>query len=765
MPLRRLLPLLLAALLLTGQALATWSIVVVNRRTGEVCIASATCLENFNLRKGIGVVAAEVGGGATQSLAVASATRKWIHDLMLEGVPPEEILDIIAVGDPLWPVRQIGLVDMAGRAVTYSGWQCGTWFGGVTGAQGDYVYAIQGNVLTGQPVVDQCELAFLNANGDLGQKVMAAMEAARAMGGDGRCSCDAWQPERCGAPPPNFSKSAHVAFILIARPGEQEICIPAGCAGGDFYLGLNYATQTASDPDPVLLMQQDYAAWRLALQGRPDAMHSTVWPDVLAVPAQGAAPVLYELDLADVDGVPLAQGGAAITLAHDPRSAGVATLGQVVDHGDGTYTVEVLPGDGAGTDLLRFGVDDGIHPVTLWPPARLLRDPGPTAPLLAGAPPALPGPALRTALHLSPDGLSLWTIGSSGAGTQLLVQTRAAAGAPFGAPSAVDLGGFDPARVNDLAVSADGLRILFSADPHAGGPQRIWRATRASTAVGFDAPFHDPDLNSGAGDACPALSADELEVVFASERDGGWDLWRARRLSSTGRFEPPEKLHALSLPFADEFAPQRDEGGARLWFTRRPAGESARLMEARLRPEGVYAPASPAAGLHDGRERVAVAVESGEGPVWSLEWGSVLLPPLTQPRAPGSLAVDVEALSAAAGGTATFALDCGAAFAGAPYRLLPGAPGFSTLYAAGVVLPFERSAAIEAWVRDPANAAFLPGFAGALDPQGRAAAQWILPAGSATGSALIGRSVVVLGWSQSGSTTFLSNAVTVAVEP
>jgi len=740
--LKRTLPLLIAVTLLASQALATWSIVVVNRRTGEVCVASATCIENFNLRNGIGVMTSEIGCGATQSFAVAAITRKRIHDMMLEGVPPQEILDAIAIGDSLWAGRQIGLVDMAGRAVSYSGASCGTWFGGVTGEQGDYVYAIQGNVLTGQPVVAQCEAAFLAHGGDLGQKVMAAMEAAMLMGGDGRCSCSPQFPEQCGSPPPNFTKSAHVAFFLIGRPGEEEICGNFGCAGGDFYLALNKASLTAADPDPVLVLRQEFDAWRLTLQGRPDAMHSTVWPASARVASAGGPTLQFELDLSDVDGLAVQLGGATITLEHDLRSAGLATLGQVFDHNDGTYTVEVVPGVGVGADLLRFVVDDGIHAVTLWPPTRLLHDPGSPAPLLAATPLAgLAGLSQPQAAQLSDDRLTAWLVAEAGGSAQLFTTTRTQPDAAFGTPSAVDLGGFPVTRISDLCVSADGLRILFSAG--GGGPQRLWSAARASGAVGFDAPILIADLNSGAGDTQPALSPDELELSFASHRDGSWDLWRAQRLTPTARFFPPEKISSLSRPNADEFAPQYDEGGARLWFARRDAGAPTRAMTAELQEDGEFAAAQAAPGVHGTADRLPVAVEGAEGPVWFLATTGAGTALEAQARTHDSLTADADTLSAASGGVLSFALDAGPAWAGAAYRLTAGAPGVTVLQSAGIVLPFDRDARIDAWLQDPAHAPSLPGFSGALDTQGRASAQWILLSGSLSNSVLIGRSFAI----------------------
>src|SRR5690606_38794760 len=105
----------------------------------------------------------------------------------------------------------------------------GAWAGGLTGQfnythaghESTIVYAIQGNILTGAPVVQQALQAVQNTSGDLTARMMAGMQAARAMGGDGRCSCPG-NPTGCGAPPPSSSKSAHIAYMLTARAGDRE---------------------------------------------------------------------------------------------------------------------------------------------------------------------------------------------------------------------------------------------------------------------------------------------------------------------------------------------------------------------------------------------------------------------------------------------------------------------------------------------------------------------------------------------------------------
>ena len=761
---QRLLPILFALVFLASQALGTWSLVVVNLRTGEVCLASATCLENINLLNFIGMVASETGIGATQSYAVPASTRLKIHELMLQGVPPEEILSIISVGDSIWTRRQIGLVDLTGRAVTYSGPNCGTWFGGVTGQQGDFVYAIQGNVLTGSPVVANCEAAFLSTHGDMGQKVMAAMEAAMLMGGDGRCSCSPSQPESCGSPPVPGGKSAHVGCFVIVRPGDDEICNNQGCAGGDFYLRLNYINLDRNDPDPVLIMRQDFDAWRAALPGRPDAVNSTVWPPAATVAANSGDVVSFLLDLSDVDNHAVQTGGAAISMLHDSRSAGLSSLLNVTDHQDGTYTVEVQSGASPGLDFLRFVVNDGIRPVTLWPPTRLLHAAAPSTPTAAGASVAgLTGFTDLIAAHLSPDGLDSWLVADQGAGRELLHLTRPSPAAAFGAPAAFLIGTFPSQRLTDVWVSADGLRTVFSAYDTPLGVSHVYSSSRLDTVSNFDEPLLLDVLDSGAGEQGLDLSDNELEIVFASRRDGNWDLMRARRLSRTARFFPPEKIQALSTP-ENEMSPVWEAGSTRLIFSRGPATGDSWLHESTRDEEDAFGASRLLPGIAPADGGQVQAVDPSNLALWVIEPGSSGRALASFARPVGSLISSPATLSAAAGGAVTFALDAGIAFSLARYSMLAGLPGAAILDP-GLVLPFTRSQQVDAVLTNPAHAQIFQGRTGVLDGQGRAGAQWNLPPGFLAGPGMIGRTIEVAFAAKSGSQRFVSQAQGITIEP
>ncbi len=370
---------LLAFLLVTftamTPAMATWSIVITNTLTGEVIVASATCIEQFDLLAGLPVVRVDLGGAAAQSMIDTGAVnRKKIWNKFGQGIRPNTILSDLAGGDPWHKFRQYGIVDFDNTPATFTGSGAGAAKKGVTGVVGELRYSIQGNVLTAPAVIDAAELALLTSPGDMGQRVMAAMEAARALGGDGRCSCSQAAPTSCGAPPPGFTKSAHIGFLVIARHGDTDgVCTgPLGCANGNYYLTENVIAG-ASAPDPILTLAANHAAWRANLAGHPDHVKTRVTRTASQLPADGAATATIFVELRDVDDIPITTGGATLTLTQ----AGVplTTLGPVTDLGNGTYSFDVIAGTSSGLETIDVRVDDGTVQATLYPPVTLTIDP------------------------------------------------------------------------------------------------------------------------------------------------------------------------------------------------------------------------------------------------------------------------------------------------------------------------------------------------------------------------------------------------------
>ena len=367
-----LLPLILLGALV-ARLPATWSMILIDTRTGEIAVASATCLTGFDLAVWVPVVVVGKGAGCAQSFVDPSGVnRQRIFNELRNGTDPARILELLEQGDPQHQTRQYGIVDLQGRAIGFTGTGAGPYADHRTGRIGDIVYAVQGNVLTGAAVLAAAELAIVTTQGDLATKMMAAMEEARRFGGDGRCSCDENDPIRCGAPPPSFRKSADVAFMIVARPGDRDgSCNPAaGCASGSYYMRLNVANQSRAAPDPVIQLRSLFDQWKQNEIGRPDHVLSTAILETPDLPFDGASTVNLRITLRDREGNQLPTGGATISIAQDPNAVQVG-VGTPVDNGDGTYDVPITAGTSTGFADLSVTVDDGRSARQLSPSTRI----------------------------------------------------------------------------------------------------------------------------------------------------------------------------------------------------------------------------------------------------------------------------------------------------------------------------------------------------------------------------------------------------------
>ncbi|TAH38084.1 MAG: DUF1028 domain-containing protein [Planctomycetota bacterium] len=761
------LALLLALLLLVAPAWATWSIVVVNTATGEVCVASATCLTGFNLKVWTPVLIPEVGGGAAQSFVDSVGTnRMLIYDQLLLGNDPQEILVLLS-SDGLFQSRQYGIVDLAGRPVSFTGTNDGPWAGGVTGQVGTLVYAIQGNVLTCPSVVTDAELALISTPGDLSQKVMAAMEAAAAQGGDGRCSCDTIQPDRCGCVTTwPAARSAYVAYFLLSRPGDARGPCDAtrGCAQGDYYLDINLPNRGAGGPEPIVEMRQRYDLWRAGQIDRPDALLSQVQASVPALPAGSGQIVTLKVDLSDVDATPLSSGGATVSIQHDARSSGQASVYQVIDNQDGTYEVELNSGAVPGVDRIRVIVDDGVRPVTLWPPVELRYTPPAQLPYDNPEPvPGLNAGRSDSQPFLLPDGLTAYLLSDRGLDhVRVMRATRASAGDPFGA--AVDVPGLDiPGFAwSDLWVSADELRVVFSGTESGAGVERLYRSQRTSTALRFDAPLPVAELNSDLNDGGPWLSADELTLYFHSARDGGFDLWRAERLSPEAFWFPPVKLADLSGADDEQF-PAPVDGGTRLLYALGAPGVPLGIHYGVLPAEGDFTSAGPLPGVM----HALVTSEVAATVVGDELWYSSLQPSeadVVRARASASsLRASATQISVAAGGRVDFLLEAGVPFGGARYSLLAGGSGPTPgLAYNAAVLPLAFDAAT---VLSQRGLPELQNFSGNLNFAGRSFAALVIAAGSQIKAELLDRDYLFAFLASNSGHLFVSNSVSVRLLP
>src|SRR5690606_34881004 len=160
---------LIGLLLLALPASATWSILIINLATGEIAVGIATCLTGFDLRPNTVVVVPGFGVAAAQSFVGPLSLRELIRTQILNGTSANQILTLLANADTGHQSRQYGIASLIGGTATFTGTGAGAWAGGLTGQTGSLLYTVQGNVLTGQPVITAAEQAILTTPGDLAE--------------------------------------------------------------------------------------------------------------------------------------------------------------------------------------------------------------------------------------------------------------------------------------------------------------------------------------------------------------------------------------------------------------------------------------------------------------------------------------------------------------------------------------------------------------------------------------------------------------------
>jgi uncharacterized Ntn-hydrolase superfamily protein len=124
---------------------------------------------------------AGVGAVATQAMANYNYGPSGL-ELMAQGKTADETVDVLTSADEDREHRQVGVVDGRGRAATFTGSECFEWAGGVTGEH----YAAQGNILVGGETVEAMARTYEEAGGDLATRLLSALDAGQAAGGDAR---------------------------------------------------------------------------------------------------------------------------------------------------------------------------------------------------------------------------------------------------------------------------------------------------------------------------------------------------------------------------------------------------------------------------------------------------------------------------------------------------------------------------------------------------------------------------------------------------
>ena len=255
--------------------MATFSIVAVDTNTGEVGSAGGSCIAGSII---ISDIHPGVGAIHTQAYYLP-ANQNYAASLMDQGYSPNEIIQLLEENDiqnnP--SIRQYGIADLyssiyygmlyeeecleiegtvwngnsnsgelgecsdavISRSASFTGNNCSDWKGYINGIN----YAIQGNILLSEDILLGIEGGFLNTNGPLDQKLMAAMQGAKVPGADTRCLDE--------------GISTLSAFIRIAKFNDDN----------EYYMDLNvnsvipYYNSNGIWMDPVDSLQTLYNNW------------------------------------------------------------------------------------------------------------------------------------------------------------------------------------------------------------------------------------------------------------------------------------------------------------------------------------------------------------------------------------------------------------------------------------------------------------------------------------------------------------------------
>ncbi|MCB2208754.1 MAG: DUF1028 domain-containing protein [Bacteroidetes bacterium] len=264
----------------------TFSICAIDTITGEVGSAGASCVY---INQGIRILSdVHPGIGVIHSQAYYLSTNQaYARNLMNQGLSPQQIIDSLVENDAQNnpTIRQYGIVDFRDgtpRSAAYTGQNCDNYKNHITGPN----YAIQGNILLGQQILDSMEARFLRAEGELACRLMEALQGAKVPGADTRCMAD--------------GISSIGAFLRVAQPDDPV---------NNLYLDLNIPI--ANDGvDPIDSLQVLIDNWGGCINTQiietTENIKFKVYPNPatqqVAFSIDGISPISIHIKIHDVNG-------------------------------------------------------------------------------------------------------------------------------------------------------------------------------------------------------------------------------------------------------------------------------------------------------------------------------------------------------------------------------------------------------------------------------------------------------------------------------
>lgn len=218
----------------------TFSVVAADSTTREVGSAGASCLDlfltGFDDDSFLGDLLPDTGAINTQAFYLP-ANQNNARARMRAGDTPIQVINWLAKNDAQnnSSIRQYGIVGFSDANVSaagFTGVNTNVYKNHITGNIGGIYYSIQGNILLGQQILDSMEQRFRNESGDLACKLMAAMQGAKVVGADTRCTPD--------------GTSSLFAFLKVAQPDDTY---------GNPSLSISLRTHDNSGIEPIDSLQ------------------------------------------------------------------------------------------------------------------------------------------------------------------------------------------------------------------------------------------------------------------------------------------------------------------------------------------------------------------------------------------------------------------------------------------------------------------------------------------------------------------------------
>jgi len=209
-----------------GLLYSTFSICAIDPKSGESGVAVTTRVPFVG--RAVPWVRAGVGAAATQAWTVVEYGPQAL-DLLAKKVEPKAVIDRLLADDKGRERRQIGVIDMQGRAAAFTGSETSAWAGSRQGPN----YTVQGNILVGRQVIDAVAEHFESTVGSgmpLAERLILALAAGQKTGGDKR-----W----------GYFQSAAIRIANPKDPGR----------GGDH---ISLSIDVGEHPDPVAEMKRIY---------------------------------------------------------------------------------------------------------------------------------------------------------------------------------------------------------------------------------------------------------------------------------------------------------------------------------------------------------------------------------------------------------------------------------------------------------------------------------------------------------------------------